>query len=65
MDVKDSIINRLKVSYYEKWKPEEYTYMVLEPHTQEIYFSNHLACDGNPYFCYKSFLTVIAKWEGN
>jgi len=63
MKIDISTINKLKINYYEKWNPEQYGYMELELHTGAVVFTNNLDCDGNPYFCYKSFLRVIKKWE--
>ena len=63
MNIDKETINKLKVAYYEKWNPEDYGYMSLEVHTGAIVFTNDLDCDGNVYFCYKSFLKRIKKWE--
>ena len=59
--ITDDIINRLKVSYYERWNSEDYGYMVLELSSGAIFFSNNLDCDGNAYFSYRTFPKVIAK----
>lgn len=56
-------IERLEEAYANRWDMERYGYMKLEVHTGAIVFTNDLDCDGNVYFCPKSFQRRIDVWK--
>jgi hypothetical protein len=57
------IIDKLKRAYHQQWIPSDYKYMVLEPHTGAVIFSNDLDCDGSCYFNRRGFPRIIEKWQ--